>query len=328
MTFAVTIERGPKKGTVLSARQSEVYLRRCPPERPCSDEQVAQVRAFFDGEPSPLPERPVGPDFDLAAWVNSNGAGCCGNGATAKAKPARKAPVLVEPCPPLALTPTRPRAVVTVAAGVAGRRLLAVTGPLMRAYAERLDADFVVLDWVGNKHWPVSSKYAIPRAVELYDRVVYADADVLFRPGCLDLFAACPPGYFGARLEIGCHLRRDGGKWLRRDYAAACRSAVPENYFNAGVMVLERQHAPLLEPPTTPIQPLWCAEQHATARAVDAAGVPFHGLPRACNWMPWADGNAEPPADAVLHFTGYAGHARRLAALRAEAAKWTTVSLV
>lgn len=229
-------------------------------------------------------------------------------------------PVTVPPPPKPAVTPRSAKAVVTVATGEVGRELIALTGPFMEAYAARVGADFVVLDWPGHPRWPMSAKYAVAGLFDYYDRVVYADADVLLRPGCPDLFAACPAGMFGAWDELPAHRARTGA-WLENDYrrfAAVVGWPAAELpwYFNAGVMVVPKCHRAALEPPPHPVPPVHCGEQHCTNRRVRELGVPFFPLPRVCNWQQFFDpGFRDAPPGAVLHFTGYPTPAARLAAV-------------
>ncbi|HYH66841.1 MAG TPA: hypothetical protein VD866_19260, partial [Urbifossiella sp.] len=68
-------------------------------------------------------------------------------------------PVLVPEPPPFTGAGGR-LALVTVAAGEKGRRLLKVSGPLMERYARRIGATFVVLDWPGPAAWPMGCKFA------------------------------------------------------------------------------------------------------------------------------------------------------------------------
>lgn len=234
-------------------------------------------------------------------------------------------PLLVPPPPPLALFRTNQReALVTVAAGEVGRELLAITGPAMRRFADRVGADFVALDWPGHPAWPMSAKFAIPRALDHYERILYADADVLFRPGCVNPFDLCGPGEMGVVDEL--HYHRANPRHRREaEYQGFRRRMgfreIPHLpwYFNAGVMVAPRSHKHLLEPPARPIVVGHCAEQdHTNARLLDS-GLPYRLLDRRANWNLWSDPEfRSAPPDAVLHWSGAGGDpARRLAGIRA-----------
>lgn len=230
--------------------------------------------------------------------------------------------------PRLDLRPTSRTAVVTVAVGEVGRELLAASGPAMARFARRVGADFVVLDWPGHPAWPMSAKFAIPRALDHYERIVYADADVLFRPGCVNPFDLCGPTEFGACDELPWQLldpyRRHGVltnyERTRRETGLAAE-AVPPWYFNLGVYVASAEHRPLLDAPTVPVRPYHCGEQDLINARVLAAGTPVRLLDRRANWQNWTDaGFRHAPADAVLHWSG-GGHdrTRRVADMRERA---------
>ncbi|HYH66391.1 MAG TPA: hypothetical protein VD866_16985 [Urbifossiella sp.] len=226
-------------------------------------------------------------------------------------------PVVVPEPPPYTGAGGR-LALVTIAANDKGRQLLEVSGPLMERYARRIGATFVVLDWPGPAAWPMGCKFALGPVVAAYERTIYADADVLFRPGCLDLFGQVPPDAVGGVddwwsvgvIHLPFHVEY-------RRFLAAMGFAVPPAmpwYLNTGVLVLPRAAAPLLAVPDRPIPPLWCSEQHLWNARFQASGIPVHVLPPRCNYQWWANEKAgySPPPGAVLHFSGPTGAAEKL----------------
>lgn len=220
--------------------------------------------------------------------------------------------------PPLTLTPRSKIALVTVAAGAAGRRLLAASGPSMRRYAQRIGADFVALDWPGHPDWPMSAKFAIASTLDHYERIAYVDADVLLRPTAVNLFDLCEPHEFGACDELPFH-RRSPKFGLEASYnqfreRMGFDASRASHYFNAGVMVVPRSHRAVIEAP----RELWlpdrgvgrhCAEQHLANARLVASGLPFRLIDRRGNFQSWTPGFDAAPDDAVLHWSG-AGSAR------------------
>lgn len=242
------------------------------------------------------------------------------------------APVVVPEPPPFTGRVTSSRCLVTVAANDKGRRLLEVSGPLMERYARRIGADFHVLDWPGPPTWPMGSKFALGPVVAAYDRTIYADADVLFRPGCVNLFEQVPPDTVGGVSDWWAVARTypPFHEEYRRFLAFMGFDPVDPVpwYLNTGLLILPRSVAPLLAPPAAPIPPLWCSEQHWWNARIHAAGVPVHILPPRCNFQWWAyepefwqtaprkPGGFAPPADAVLHFSGPTDTERKLKLMR------------
>lgn len=214
-------------------------------------------------------------------------------------------------------------AVVTVGFGPEAEALLSVTEPYMREYATRLAADFVKLDWPGHPAWPMSSKFAIASALEHYHCIAYVDADVLLRPGCVNLFVQCKPWEMGVVDALPMHRQspKSTAEVNHREFRR--RMGFPAVnlpwYFNAGVMVVPKSHRELLLPPKGLILRGFCCEQDHTNCRLLESGMPYKLMDRRCNWL-WWNGLDDAPQDAVLHFAGM--HTGRLTELRKWAAKY------
>lgn len=212
--------------------------------------------------------------------------------------------------PPLNLHPKSERAIVTVAVGLMGRELLEITGPYMREYAARLGADFVVLDWPGSPDWPLSSKFAIGRTLDFYERIAYVDCDVLLRYGCVDLFSLCEPHEFGFADELEFHQQSPRFHCIQRymqfrDEMGFVKIDKAPWMLNSGVMIVPRSHKHLLDPPAKSIKIDHVAEQNQIGAALLDSGLPCRIIPRLANWQHWTDhGFTNAPHDAVLHWAG------------------------
>lgn len=228
-------------------------------------------------------------------------------------------------------------ALVVVVTGGEAERCFAASGPHMRRFAAENGYDFHVSRWPGNPAWPMSAKYGVARYLDHYDAALYADADVLFRPGCVDPMDYVGPDGFGACDELPWH-RRWPKHGLEPGYAAWRRAAghadgPSTRYFNAGVFVATKASRHLIDPPAR----LWvgakglnnhCAEQHELNARIAATGFPVTDLPRLANWQSWTcegctgtkvfDGA---PADAILHWSGAGTGRRNRAAEMAEFAR-------
>lgn len=222
---------------------------------------------------------------------------------------------LMIPTPPvLDLRPRHFRALVTVAVGEEGQALLAASRAHMEAYARRVGADFVVLNWPGHPAWPMSAKFMIARVLDHYDRIAYVDADILLRPGCVDLFSLCSEYEYGAVDELPWHRtqprfgREKAYLKFRRQMGFAPVHHLPW-MLNCGVQVVPRSYQHLLLPPEGPIQPAHCAEQDLiNARVLDgflAGEVKVRLLDRRANHQNWTDpGFRAATPDAILHWSG------------------------
>jgi len=224
-------------------------------------------------------------------------------------------------------------AVATVVVGDEAERLHESGLPLLGAYARRLGADLVVLRWPGHPDWPMSSKFAIATLLGPYRRVAYLDADALPLPGCPNLFDVVPEGNFGAydessigdanhdrRLDRFVSFRFDHGfstipgtvpgtRHKTQDEGGSGQRWPTPFYVNAGVMVMDASHRPLVEAPDFPIIPDHCSEQDLTnSRLHDSLEkweVRVTLLPRTCNYMWWTDpGFVAVRKPSILHWAG------------------------
>jgi hypothetical protein len=201
-------------------------------------------------------------------------------------------------------------AVCTVTLGAAYHRLAALTHPSLGRYAARLGAHFVVID---RRAWPehvplAYEKLQVARLLGEYDRVLLIDSDVLVRPDAPSLFDVVAPTHFGVLNEQ---------PWFPTDVRArigrACSElgvALPDfdwdhRYFQTGVMVLSRIHAPLFAPPKTYFRDHpW--EQSWLNILIAARSVPVHELPWRYNRIGCMDRRLDEPRDEsyIIHYAG------------------------
>ncbi len=144
------------------------------------------------------------------------------------------------------------RAVVTICCGEFFERLAALTHSTIKAYAERIGADFIVWrDYAGHAI-PDYQKLELGKLLDRYDRVLYLDTDLLVRDDAPDLFEIVPDGVLGMLTESDYFDRTrvvitfmnavgyDPTQWDGR-------------YYNAGVIVLSKGHQNLFVPPAVEV---------------------------------------------------------------------------
>ena len=80
-------------------------------------------------------------------------------------------------------------AVVTLTTGPVFEAMAEVSHPTLKAYAERIGAEFVVLsDEDAARHsTPHWAKLKLGDLLNRYDRIIYLDTDILVREDCPDL---------------------------------------------------------------------------------------------------------------------------------------------
>lgn len=140
------------------------------------------------------------------------------------------------------------KAVVTVCIGEEFLEVSKYTHPTIRNYADRVGADFIVLDTCKTTpHW---EKFRINDLLNKYDRIIYLDTDLIVRDDCPDLFDIVPYNQIGAFNEA---------KFVQREYSlietARAYDIDPSminwngKYYNTGVMVLSKCHKNILKKP-------------------------------------------------------------------------------
>ena len=154
------------------------------------------------------------------------------------------------------------RLVVTIATGATHWALLALTRRTMQDYAERCDADFLELTNV-TQDWPLYEKYRLRTIAERYSQTLFLDADCLVRRTCPDLFQRFPSGV--AMRDDAPHWNAD---WMRTRWPEVMSSQgiarslhEPIRAWNTGVVLCDRDHAFLWEPPECPLPNAHEAEQ-------------------------------------------------------------------
>jgi hypothetical protein len=140
-------------------------------------------------------------------------------------------------------------AVVTLCIGEDSQFLAELTHPLLKAYADKIGAEFVV---IGNSvastpHW---AKFGIGELLNKFDRIIYLDTDLIIRQDCPNLFQLVPYGQLGMFNEA---------KFVPREYSLIETAQAYEieytklrwngKYYNTGVIVASKCHRDIFKKP-------------------------------------------------------------------------------
>ncbi len=207
--------------------------------------------------------------------------------------------------------PTSDRLVICVAGGDDYERQAAITAPAMRAYAERVNADFRLLSGDQFPAWAMANKYRACPYIAAYDRTLFLDADVVISPEAPDIFDVVPPESIAVFNEYPTvHWHGGSTDWVQREGNHICLSQEITPFrqtwmINAGVFILPRCHALLYAPPSKAVPTYWCAEQQwFTIRIAQSGAVPFH-LDRRWNYSFVEQDFWQAAADAhFIHLNG------------------------
>ncbi len=143
----------------------------------------------------------------------------------------------------------RKNAIVTINIGEYFKDMAALTIPNMKAYAEKVDAEFVEINdakLLGKvddfaAYW---AKFQLHDCLNDYERIVYLDLDTVIFPHCPDLFEMVPETQIAALFE---------SDFIKKPFADVLPGPngkleyFKDKYFNVGVMVISRCHQPVFE---------------------------------------------------------------------------------
>lgn len=140
---------------------------------------------------------------------------------------------------------TQKRAVVTRAKD--GYDLAAVTHPILKDYARRCKADFIVINEEKIKCSHFSFElFQCYDFFDTYKRILVIDTDVLVTPSCPDLFEIVPENYIGTIYEDKYNRKRDRWGWIRKIQQAYGDVGWKKGYINTGIILFSKCHRSVL----------------------------------------------------------------------------------
>jgi hypothetical protein len=152
------------------------------------------------------------------------------------------------------------KAIVTVATGREFLDLLEITGPTIKAYADRCQADYIALT-NATKSWWGLEKFRTRHFVEQYEEVLFVDADCIIKPNA--------PSMFGQDCDAMLHNDApylDTLTWLKSERKQVC-DAIGIEYedselcLNSGVVYTRKAASTIWDEPPESIPTSHCAEQ-------------------------------------------------------------------
>lgn len=217
-------------------------------------------------------------------------------------------------------------AVVTLSFGI--DEMCKLTHPTIKAYADKVGADFVVIkDKQLSKDFVQYEKFQIYSMFGEYQRVLFLDSDIIVRPDCPNLFDIVPEHKIGAFNE---------GKY--REYCLilmqeACKqfsTALPKwdrQYYNTGVMLVSRLHRHIFKQPPKEIgkyADAWDYEQPYLNLKIISEGYEVQDLSYKFNRMSLVD---EPTGEHrlssyIVHYAGAAKYEDKVKLIAQDLESW------
>ncbi|MDP1711129.1 MAG: glycosyltransferase family 9 protein [Candidatus Nanopelagicaceae bacterium] len=212
--------------------------------------------------------------------------------------------------------------VLTIAMGDLYRRFGEVTHPSIKAYADKIGADFLVIDKQKiSQTTPHYEKFQIYELLNKYDRILYLDTDLIVRPDCPDLFQLVPPDQLGAFNE-GSFADRSYAMMAGREGYGIQLKKWNGRYYNTGVLVVSRRHKQLFKKPEVEKPIFW--EQTWLNMLIAKEEVEVFQLPYRFNRMTVLDAptGEERHASYIVHYAGAPDMEMAVGLARKDLEKW------
>jgi len=195
--------------------------------------------------------------------------------------------------------------VFTVAIGEKYRAIAALTHQTIEKYANRIGADFVILDTVRNnilsQKWQKMYVYTL---LNNYSRIIYMDTDLIVRDDCPNLFDLVPNDSIGLFNEGKYVDRTSSVKEASKVYNEMLDPEWTGKFYNTGVMVISRVHKQLFKPPAY-MDEVQCDQPYLNLRIINDKVKVFE-LPYRFNRMELLDSKIgiHRLASYVVHYAG------------------------
>lgn len=193
--------------------------------------------------------------------------------------------------------------VLTIAIGAEYQALASLTHPTIKAYADKIGAEFAVIEKtrLTSPHW---EKCEIADLLYEYDRIMYLDTDLIVRDDCPNLFDVVPDGQLGMFNEAPfTHRSRELMIDCCRAYGVQL-AAWDGRYFNSGVIVASQEHRDIFAKPDLE----YCSFYEQTWLNMQLAlrSAPMYELPYQLNRMTCLDSftGEHRLASYIVHYAG------------------------
>ncbi len=171
-------------------------------------------------------------------------------------------------------SPKSNRAVVTVAPDFETQAELAITGPLMKRYAESVNADYIVIDQLTEQSHKCGNKYAYAEVAARYEQSLWLDTDVVMMDGSPDIFQQVRSDQWGLCDDLPGLKQIPGNydwfnfQWRQQSSSLGLPAYDVPKAWNSGVVVAPTDAARWYHAPEKPVANVWCAEQHYHTRCL------------------------------------------------------------
>lgn len=154
--------------------------------------------------------------------------------------------------------------IVTLCSGETFQDISRLTYPFLSDYANKVGAHIITLGGIGRRRHLMYRKFDILNEFDRgYERILYVDLDVVIKPSAPDLFEQIPESHIGMFDESRYNIRSKASmipyfKMYAQEkgnpkIAETLRKKWGGQYYNAGVILLSKQHKSLFQLDTSEI---------------------------------------------------------------------------
>ena len=215
---------------------------------------------------------------------------------------------------------TKEVAVVTLAIGEFYEKMGSYTQPLMKAYASRINADFIVLSERkiadSSSLPPKYEKFQLYQLLEIYERIIFIDNDIVVLPTAPNLLDIVDKESFAAVSEESF-----SGSKLEKKVTQEIMGSVDWKYcyFNSGLMVIPKSAKHLFNPHSTELEnwavgefrkryPTVLNDQPYLNHKANKTKVKFQELDYRFNHTRAMPGSNNRFTSYLIHYAGPSGH--------------------
>lgn len=182
--------------------------------------------------------------------------------------------------------PKKDNLIIAVASGEDYKKEAQITVPLMKDYANRVDAELIVLDGNDYPEYPMLNKWRIHPYIKRWKRTLYLDLDVIISPNAPNIFDS--PASQVALYDEYDDVLHNELNWIDRlSREISTIQGYPRKdrtwMANGGVLLFPQWAADMYSLPRRK-QHLWCLDQILLTIRLDHFGITPHFLDPRWNW--------------------------------------------
>ena len=205
----------------------------------------------------------------------------------------------------LSIKPSSSVAVITLASGPPGQKLLEVSGKFLSGYASKTGADYHVI--AADSDHPLVNKFRLSQYLDFYEKILFFDADVIVDPKTPSLFDYITVDQVALFDEADIVPLDESQKRLYSEIAGSQKieGVTVDTFYNSGVILAGKNCKKALEPPSNPLPDNHFSEQCLINLNIRRNKIQVRLLPRQFHWIRSLDVSLLGKKDSfVWHFAG------------------------